>query len=69
MDNPLPEAQALAIDSSLARNQLNWLPAWDTDRVVRETASWYRDYYANPKDVLNITLAQINAWRSALNSY
>lgn len=66
MDNPLPEAQALALDSSLARNQLNWMPAWDTEQVVRETAAWYRDYYVNPDAARAITLAQINAWREAL---
>lgn len=66
MDNPLPEAQALALDSSLARNQLNWIPAWDTEQVVRETGTWYRDYYANPGSARTITLAQINAWRELL---
>lgn len=66
MDNPLPEAQALALDSSLARNQLNWMPAWDTEQVVRETGTWYRDYYANPDSARAITLAQINAWRELL---
>ena len=34
MENPLPEANALALDSSLARNQLNWLSVWDTNQVV-----------------------------------
>lgn len=66
MDNPLPEARALALDSSLARNQLNWIPAWDAEQVVRETAAWYRDYYADPASARAITLAQINAWRAAL---
>lgn len=66
MDNPLLEAQVLALDSSLARNQLNWRPVWDTERVVRETATWYRDYYANPASARAITLAQINAWRESI---
>lgn len=66
MHNPLPEAQALALDSSLARNQLKWMPAWDAEQVVRETGAWYRDYYADPDSARAITLAQINAWREAL---
>lgn len=66
MDNPLPEAQALALDSSLARNQLGWLPAWDTEQVVQETAAWYRSYYADPASARTISLAQLNAWRKAL---
>ena len=66
MANPLPEAQALALDSSLARNELNWMPVWNTEQVVRETAAWYRDYYANPASAREITLAQINNWRDAI---
>ena len=63
MDNPLPEAGALALDSSLARNQLGWLPVWNTEQVVVETAAWYRDYYRDPSAAREITLKQINAWR------
>jgi len=63
MSNPLPEARSLALDSSLARNLLGWQPAWDTQRVVRETAKWYREYHASPPDAEAITLRQIHAWR------
>lgn len=66
MDNPLPEAQALALDSSLARNQLGWFPAWDAERVIKETAFWYREYYRDPTSAPKITLAQINAWREEI---
>jgi CDP-glucose 4,6-dehydratase len=66
MDNPFPEAQTLGLDSSLARNHLNWFPVWDTAQVIRETASWYRDYYANPQSTHAITLAQIQSWRAGL---
>lgn len=66
MNDPLPEAQVLALDSSLARNQLDWCPVWDAERVVRETAVWYRDYYANPASARQITLDQINDWRQAI---
>ncbi len=66
MDNPLPEAGALALDSSIARNQLNWIPVWDTEQVVEKTASWYRDFYKNPGSALSITLEQINGWRAGI---
>jgi CDP-glucose 4,6-dehydratase len=66
MNNPLPEAQALALDSSLARNQLNWMPVWDTKEVVRKTAIWYREYYANPDSARDITTSQINMWRALI---
>jgi CDP-glucose 4,6-dehydratase len=66
MNDPLPEAQVLALDSSLARNQFDWCPVWDAERVVRETAVWYRDYYANPTSARQISLDQINDWRQAI---
>jgi len=64
MDNPLPEAKALALDSSMARNLLGWVPVWGTERVVAETAAWYRDYYRKPSSARELTLKQIHAWRS-----
>lgn len=66
MDNPLREAQALALDSSLARNQLGWLPAWDTERAIRETALWYRNYHDAPNAARAISLAQVEAWRAGI---
>jgi len=68
MNAPLPEAGALALDSSLARNQLGWVVPWDTRRAVAETASWYRDYYRNPSDAREISIAQLERWRTDLAS-
>ncbi len=68
MDNPLPEARALALDSTLARNQLGWLPAWETERVIKETAAWYRDYHKQPGSARTITLDQIEAWRQGIRA-
>lgn len=67
MDNPLPEAGALALDSSLARNLLGWIPPWNTERVIAETAAWYREYYQSPKSIRELTLAQIADWRRGLS--
>lgn len=66
MDNPLPEAGSLALDSSIARNDLGWIPPWDTPRVVAETAAWYRDYYRAPESARELCLKQILAWREGL---
>lgn len=67
MDNPLPEAQALALDSTLARDRLGWMPAWDTERVVLETGRWYRAYYEDPSQAARITREQLAQWRSEMN--
>jgi CDP-glucose 4,6-dehydratase len=64
MQNPLAEAQALALDSSLARNILDWIPAWDTRRVIEETAAWYRDYYRGETRPYELSMAQVQAWRA-----
>jgi CDP-glucose 4,6-dehydratase len=68
MDSPLPEAGALALDSSIARNLLGWQPAWDTRRVIRETAAWYRNHYADPEGTKAFTLGQIEAWRNDIST-
>ncbi len=66
MDNPLAEAQSLALDSTLARNVLKWSPVWNTEQVIRETAFWYHEYYTDKTSANIITLSQINAWRTSL---
>lgn len=66
MDSALPEAQALALDSTLARNRLGWIPPWDTDRVVLETGRWYRAYYDDPSNAARLTLEQLRQWRSEM---
>jgi CDP-glucose 4,6-dehydratase len=42
------EAGHLALDSGKARRELQWLPVWDAERAVTETADWYREYYRAP---------------------
>jgi CDP-glucose 4,6-dehydratase len=66
LENPLPEARALALDSSKARHLLGWNSPWGTERVINETAAWYRDYYANPSQARELTLAQIQSLRAEL---
>ena len=39
------EARHLSLDSAKARERLGWAPVWDARTAVRETASWYREYY------------------------
>jgi CDP-glucose 4,6-dehydratase len=36
------EAGYLKLDSSKARRELGWRPAWDFDETVERTVSWYR---------------------------
>ncbi|MCE0723351.1 CDP-glucose 4,6-dehydratase [Legionella resiliens] len=66
MQSPLPEAGSLALDSTLARETLGWRPVWDTQRMIAETALWYRDYYHNPGNARQLTLNQIQSWREGI---
>jgi CDP-glucose 4,6-dehydratase len=66
MNEPLPEAGSLALDSSLARNLLGWVPAWETEMAIEKTADWYRDYYRDPSSARALTIGQIDEWRSEL---
>ena len=66
MDQPLPEAGALALDSTLARNQLGWLPPWDTEQTIAATASWYRDFHEGRQSAQQLTERQILDWRVGL---
>lgn len=66
MVSPVPEARALAVDSSLARNQLGWRPPWDTPRVIAETANWYRAFHEKHRPAVELCAEQLNSWRCAL---
>ncbi|EIM96479.1 CDP-glucose-4,6-dehydratase [Paraburkholderia hospita] len=65
--NPLPEAVALALDSTIARNILGWRTPWDTERVVRETAAWYRAFHNGDVSARELCLAQLRTWRKELH--
>lgn len=66
LDNSLPEAGALALDSSNAFNLLGWRPAWDTQEAIKKTADWFRAYYAAPESARELTLRQISEWRASV---
>ena len=63
-DGPQPhEAHHLGIDSAKAREQLGWAPVWDARTAVRETASWYREYYRVPSAAREMVEDQLRAYR------
>ena len=65
LDEPLPEAGALQLDSRLAYNEINWRQPWSVPRMIEETALWYREH-ARGGDMRAFTGAQIDAWRRGL---
>ncbi|GAB4392160.1 MAG: CDP-glucose 4,6-dehydratase [Gammaproteobacteria bacterium] len=62
----LPEAKMLGLDSTLARNELEWLHVWNTQEAILKTAEWYKEFYKQELPVKELTLLQLLEWRSGL---
>lgn len=64
LSDVLPETNTLTLDSTQAKQQLNWLPPWNTERTIKETIAWYKTYFNSPAEIERFTLEQINTWRA-----
>lgn len=64
-----PETRFLHLDSTKARALLGWRPPLAFAGTVDLTASWYRDFTANPRDAAQITGRQIEHYRNALRNH
>ena len=51
------EAGLLKLDSSKARDQMNWSPVWKWTEAVAVTAEWYRAFYESGKPLSRRDLA------------
>ena len=60
VDNP-HEADYLKLDSSKAKNMLNWKPKWSVSQAVKKTTEWYKAYSFN-QDLNQITNLQIGEY-------
>jgi CDP-glucose 4,6-dehydratase len=61
---PAPhEAHRLSLDSTKAREQLGWAPVWDGPSAVRQTASWYRDFYRDPASARDLLDDQLRIYQ------
>jgi CDP-glucose 4,6-dehydratase len=49
----------LRVDSTKARQELGWRPAWDIDQTLAATVDWYRTHQSAPDMALDYTRAQI----------
>jgi CDP-glucose 4,6-dehydratase len=55
------EAQFLALDSTKAREELGWTPAWDLDEALRRIVEWYVALDAGA-DMRDVSLEQAGAY-------
>jgi CDP-glucose 4,6-dehydratase len=58
----LHEAQNLILDSSKARERLNWRIRLSTDRTLETTMAWYNSYFSGKRDMRELSLAQIDEY-------
>jgi CDP-glucose 4,6-dehydratase len=56
------EAHRLSLDSTKARDELAWAPAWDVPTAVRRTAAWYREFYRAPSFARDLVLRDLQAY-------
>jgi CDP-glucose 4,6-dehydratase len=65
-DGPQPhEAHFLSLDSTKAREQLGWAPAWELGQALDSIVDWYRAL-RDGDDVRRVTLGQIEAFAAQL---
>lgn len=65
-DGSFAEERYLQLDSTKARVELGWRPAWTFEETVARTAAWYRDVQERPERAAEVTAEQIGTYRQAL---
>ncbi len=56
------EASTLLIDSSKARTLLGWRPRLSPAETIEWTAAWYKAFYEQSANPVDVTLRQIRDW-------
>lgn len=63
------EAGLLKLNCDKALSLLNWAPVLDFNTSVYLTCDWYKKYYDQPDQVLELTNLQINQYMSAMTGH
>jgi len=66
--NQPPEANILRLCIDKAIWNLDWRPRWSVYQSLEKAAEWYRAYLDNPRDIRNVSLAQIAEYEEALGT-
>lgn len=61
---PWHEAFLLRLDSTKAKQRLNWQPRWDLHQALTETLAWYRAWL-NGENLLEVTCSQIDLYEQS----
>lgn len=60
--NHFHEARYLNLDSSKAKNRLNWEPKWHTDEIITKICAWHKAHL-NKQDMYKYSLNEINEYQ------
>jgi CDP-glucose 4,6-dehydratase len=56
------EAHYLSLDCSKARRELGWRPRLNLDEALAWTVQWYKEWFAKPSEVRELSLSQIRRY-------
>lgn len=62
------EARLLKLDSTKAKNELDWLPKLDLDEAIHLTAEWYQGF-KDKADLTELTTQQIDFYQNKNGSF
>ena len=62
------ESSYLQLDINKAKKKLNWSPRYNFDETLRETITWYKEYYKAHNKITDETRNQIERYCLDLNS-
>ena len=57
--NKFKESKLLHLNSKKAKIKLNWYCRLNLKNAIKWTATWYKNYYFNRKNILNFSISQI----------
>ena len=60
------ESNLLQLNSGKANSILGWIPRWDFGKAISETIHWYKSFYYNKQNLLDMTLDQINEYEDQI---
>ena len=63
----LHEANLLKLDISKAISYLNWKPLYNAEEALKNTVSWYKEFYSNNPNMLEFTTSQIKEYMKMQN--
>lgn len=61
------EANLLRLDCSKSRILLGWHPIWDSETALEKLTLWYKAYFAQQQDMLNLSRQQIDEYMRRLS--